>query len=392
MKCPEFSELMLMLDGELSGERLSRVRSHLAQCSVCKAVLEQQKRMEKVWRDSWTDPEEERFSEMRSRLLGAVPWWRRQVTWYAVAAVFAIYLGVKIFHFDRVARPLSEYAVEETFSAPRADESREEDLSPGEVDDITVSESTGEMAETAAAEPEQSEEVIEEAEASEEEELTESAGFISQEQTSSEFAYGLGGMAGEEAEILLRDNGESFEPVIEDFAVSQSESAESQDASSGVMTGAGGGGTALGGTASSASRTTAGEGETEQNLQEDLPAPEGSLECISTAAFCDTDDSLAAGQDAERKCCYEISLTLPSDLSPAVSEVMMDTCAGESLVLERSDWNELFILVDSLFVGDPLFLQVDSSGTVTGSGLDAGVRLPLPDPDYLGSSISVIPR
>ena len=112
MRCPESSELMQWLDGELKADRKRFIEEHLGSCASCRSLVEAQRRIETLWREDWQDPDEEAFSIMRKRLVQLPPWWRRQRTWFAVAAVFSVYLGVKIFYLDNNGRSLSEIAVE----------------------------------------------------------------------------------------------------------------------------------------------------------------------------------------------------------------------------------------------------------------------------------------
>ncbi|PIE52612.1 hypothetical protein CSA37_05120 [Candidatus Fermentibacteria bacterium] len=113
MRCPDISELSLYLDGELAEESRVTIEEHLSECSDCRAWLAAQKRMETLWRESWQDPEESAFDIMISGVLRTVPWWKKQRSWMAAAAVFAVYFGVRVFMTGDAGRPLSEAAQEE---------------------------------------------------------------------------------------------------------------------------------------------------------------------------------------------------------------------------------------------------------------------------------------
>lgn len=131
MNCPESSILMQWLDGELSRKEAEEIKIHVESCSDCLSLVETQKRMESAWRESWTDPAPAAFEALRRNLSArSLPWWRRQRSWMAVAAVFAVYLGVKIFLIDGAGRPMAEVASENPPPAPRTEYFAEPEVIP----------------------------------------------------------------------------------------------------------------------------------------------------------------------------------------------------------------------------------------------------------------------
>jgi hypothetical protein len=70
MICPDFDTLMKYLDGELQGERLREVSSHVDSCSECRRILDSQMRLEQAWRDDFVYPDETSFRAMEDEIYG----------------------------------------------------------------------------------------------------------------------------------------------------------------------------------------------------------------------------------------------------------------------------------------------------------------------------------
>ncbi|HRW78858.1 MAG TPA: anti-sigma factor, partial [Candidatus Sabulitectum sp.] len=139
MSCPDRDELMRWLDGELPEGRRSELEAHLGSCAKCRSLIESQKLIEKVWRDSWQDPDDTAFEMMRRGILSRPPWWKRQRTWFAVAAVFSVYFGVRVFFLDGSGTPMARYAEEAaptvvvTGTRPAGDEVQEAEIEEQEM-------------------------------------------------------------------------------------------------------------------------------------------------------------------------------------------------------------------------------------------------------------------
>ena len=101
MNCPEFNELMEYLDGELAGERLSRIEEHLENCSICTDLIRSQRKLESAWRDDFRYPSDESFraceAVIGSRLVRRSRW---RVALPVAAAFVAVLLGVKLVLLD----------------------------------------------------------------------------------------------------------------------------------------------------------------------------------------------------------------------------------------------------------------------------------------------------
>lgn len=101
MNCPDFNELMEYLDGELSGERFSRIEEHLESCSICSDLIRSQRKLESAWRDDFRYPSDESFraceAVIGSRLVKKSRW---RVALPVAAAFVAVLLGVKLILLD----------------------------------------------------------------------------------------------------------------------------------------------------------------------------------------------------------------------------------------------------------------------------------------------------
>ena len=374
MRCPENSELMLWLDDELPADRKRFIEEHLGSCADCRSLVETQRRIETLWREDWKDPDETAFEVMRKRIVAAPPWWRRQRTWFAVAAVFSVYLGVKIFYLDDAGRSLSEIAVEseesldnemgqeefprdtqfihdapETIALELCESEEEIDGTPDIVlstDPDTVfafSEVEQECANAAAP-------------AEESQQLVELASSVTEQPEG--YTGGLGGLAASadstESLSLSRDESVSDCTVGDVFS---EESAGFMSYGSGAAGGGGVSDSSLGG--SSASRAVTGEED---------------------AAVCD--DS----EHQETMACAEVASPCFYWTEPVL---FIELENGEYFQLLRENWEELFQLADSIFSGDTICLHVDSAGLVTGTSVPEGTVLPLPDMRYGNCSVTV---
>lgn len=123
MTCPDAMKLMAYLDGELDPSEAESVRLHLLECPECARRLEDQGRLESVWRESWRDPPDFRFRAMResvdrgARKPRGVPGWLIG----AAAGAGAVFLGIRVFlgpgHGDleeRIYRETAPSAVQDT--------------------------------------------------------------------------------------------------------------------------------------------------------------------------------------------------------------------------------------------------------------------------------------
>lgn len=379
MSCPDVSELMLWLDGELSDPREREIRDHLDACSRCRSLVEAQRRMETLWRDDWRDPEAAAFERMRRGLVIQIPWWKKQRTWMAIAAVFSVYLGVKIFYLDNRGGSLADIAVE-SMEVPGREVTEEDFLRDTQEVLVTPETHIEEQIEMQQAEPDQILLAQEEEEAEEPdylgsaapaEELTATTtgdirteGWQEAPEASQEtvhggdavssfdepldfFDSGLGGMAGDEG---------SSEMSIADETVSASatgESSFSEDSETPAYGSSGGGGVASGLVGGSATISRMADSCEEASSTDDLEL-ENAVSCAEAAP--------------------------PAVQTEPVVSVVLEN--GENLILLRENWVELFQLSDSVFTGEVLHLRVDSQGRVTGVGIPAGTVLPLPDGQY----------
>lgn len=327
---------MLWFDGELSGERNEAVGNHIESCPQCGVFVENQRRMETLWRNSFRYPDEAAFDAMRKKLVPAVPWWRKQRTWLAAAAVFSVYLGVKVFYLDHAGRPMAEIAVEaeESFfreSLPDGSSGAEQAVFGAEtlqeelVHDVEVIESEEDLIDLCVPmeEPEDRPEVL----------LSVTAAGVFEEDDGT--AGGLAGLSGESVQMEEACGDETLSPAALQ-AIPRDETRA-----------AGGGGVAF---PSNADRAM---------------------------ASCEQEQTDSVHQEAQS------TVEAKSMVLTAVLE------AGETINLRREDWEELFLFADSVYEGEILFLNVDSLGRVTGSAVSGEKVLPVPDDSYRNCSITV---
>lgn len=104
MKCPEFETLMLMLDGELSGDQLKDVVHHVETCQRCSDIIGSQVHLETLWRDSLRVPDADKFREIEQRLFERMHRRSRSRWWTVIpvaASIAAVLLGVKLILTDK---------------------------------------------------------------------------------------------------------------------------------------------------------------------------------------------------------------------------------------------------------------------------------------------------
>lgn len=323
MSCPDRDEIMRWLDGELPEGRRAELEDHLGSCGECRSLLESQRLIESAWRESWKDPDETAFESMRRGILSPPPWWKRQRTWFAVAAVFSVYFGVRVFFLDGSGAPMSRYAEE---AMPTVTVTGERPL----LEDASV-EQTGD-AETApeghtAGEPAAAEDdspVPEPVEEAEEEVF--SADAYAQDISPVEDSVeeitvdsGLAGLTG--ASSSSADEAQEMECIA-------FEEVSSSDGYgySGPGIGSGGGGSAQ------VSR-----------------APEENLDDLGQSAG-----------DQIRN--MEMACTASPPAGPAylVMAVFPD---GSADTLLREEWADLFAMIDSIWTGEDITLELDSALT-----------------------------
>lgn len=97
--CPGALKLMAYMDGELPPPESAVVAAHIAGCPACRSLLETQGAIEKSWRDSWQDPPDYRFNDMRRKLVQGrghfrLPGWAIGLA----AGAAAVFLGIRVFN------------------------------------------------------------------------------------------------------------------------------------------------------------------------------------------------------------------------------------------------------------------------------------------------------
>jgi hypothetical protein len=382
--CPETAELMLLLDDELPEHRKRELEGHLASCPRCRSLVETQRKLESAWREGWSDPDEKAFDRMRSRLVHTVPWWRDQRTLLAVAAVFSVYLGVKIFYLDRTGTPMAQVAAREI---------AQEEETPWETCEVDVIADgiTGDsdLSEQAVLE-EQTEEFLDEGnepgvqtadhEVQPVEELLNEnissaidlqVAQIGDETGSGESSYGFDQPEAEEADagtaglVLSRDEaddlsqGQTITLAASPAETTEDGSIEYLGGSSG--SGTGGGGSTVGGYAyGSISRTSSQE------------------EAVGYS-----EDTVWEVQDAAACCESSVANSFEDHTVYAV------LAGGELLYIQRHQWEDLFLMADSLATGETWVITVDSTGAVSGAGVPAGTVIAVPDHEYMNVPITI---
>ncbi|MCD4700757.1 MAG: hypothetical protein K8S24_02770 [Candidatus Aegiribacteria sp.] len=97
MNCPDFNTLMMLLDSELTGEKLKEVSEHVKSCSRCRDLIGSQRKLEASWRDSFVTPKDDKFRSMEwiiYRRMNRPSRWKFFVP--AAAGIIAVLLGVKL--------------------------------------------------------------------------------------------------------------------------------------------------------------------------------------------------------------------------------------------------------------------------------------------------------
>jgi hypothetical protein len=97
MNCPDFNTLMMLLDSELTGEKLKEVSEHVKSCSRCRDLIDSQRKLEASWRDGFVTPKDDKFRSMEwiiYRRMNRPSRWKFFVP--AVAGIIAVLLGVKL--------------------------------------------------------------------------------------------------------------------------------------------------------------------------------------------------------------------------------------------------------------------------------------------------------
>lgn len=97
--CPGALKLMAYMDGELPPTESAVIAEHIAGCPDCRSFLETQGSIEKSWRDSWQDPPDFRFNDMRRKLVRGrghfrLPGWAIGLA----AGAAAVFLGIRVFN------------------------------------------------------------------------------------------------------------------------------------------------------------------------------------------------------------------------------------------------------------------------------------------------------
>ncbi len=326
MSCPDRDELMRWLDGELPEGRRSELEAHLGSCAKCRSLIESQKLIEKVWRDSWQDPDDTAFEMMRRGILSRPPWWKRQRTWFAVAAVFSVYFGVRVFFLDGSGTPMARYAEEATPTVtvtggrPPAEDSSVEEAEEPEMllEEETVVEQAA-MDEDSPS-PEPVEEAVFEEEILSPATVTFSAAEA--EGTGDELleVSGLAGLTGGAASSP--DDETEEQGYFSTESVSSSAGVGAADASIGY----GGGGSV----------------QVSRALEE-------SQDCLNQSE-----------SDEIRSVVMDCAASPPAGPSYLVTAVFPD---GTSDTLLREEWIDLFAMLDSIWTGEDITLELDASLT-----------------------------
>jgi hypothetical protein len=324
--------------------------------------------MESAWRESWVDPPDESFAVIRGFLKPVTPWWKKQRVWYAVAAVFAVYAGVKIFVIDRAGAPLSAVVLNEIASAGGLPADNQSTSSHESWTEDAVKGECEEMVEQEARQLEEYGGMIEAGAAQTEEHVTDSV--LNQPSLDSQ----LSGTDGNEEEFSPEDRylGEiedaehiRYSEELYDSAVPESayeddetvyrslvpQTTEAVAERSAAETGSGGGGFA-GGTTGYANMNT--------------PA---SVDCA------------AAPDEVTGSSGYTARVVLES---------------GDLCKVARSSWPSLFELIDTFYteygysVTDSLVIRVGDDGIVSGPGITDGTVISVPDTTYGNCEVIVL--
>ena len=385
MTCPSGKDIMMWVDGEITGPKADRISEHLNHCHSCRAFVSAQKQMESVWRDAWVDPEDTGFETMRSRLVSVTPWWRMQRTWYIAAAVCTVYLGVRIFYVDGAGTPLASLVAEEpaatshTVSEEISDtpgetpieemvdlgcEEQEEEIAP-ETDDLisgqtVISEVLEEtlvvsrISTTGSESPDEGDVSLDIDPVFGFSEISTDMATTDREELSNDT---------ETAEAELRDSEELYRSA-DYFSGGSTGSGAVEGVLSGGSGAGGGGGVGLstvsGGAVSACD-------ETERN--DDLSG------VFQRACPSQTSEASSVLLD------YSVLVTLESK---------------ETVDVQREVWNALFSLIDSLqheilfSSGETLVLGVSVEGSVSGEGIPAGTVIDLPEAGYGNCKAAVL--
>lgn len=102
MECPEFSELMRLNDGEMSGREAENLSIHLEECADCRRILNYLKKTEQTWRDDYRNPPDVQFNLLEEKLMEEIFSTRRRRRFIpAIAAVFIAILGTTFILMNR---------------------------------------------------------------------------------------------------------------------------------------------------------------------------------------------------------------------------------------------------------------------------------------------------
>jgi hypothetical protein len=337
VSCPSRENLLEWYDGELSDPDASQVDAHVSRCAECALFIGSVKRMENIWRADWTDPEDSAFDLFRQGLSPAVPWWKRQRSWFIAAAVFAVYLGVRIFQFGDHAPDLARMAEQEVRSnvqpTPEMTDSAAE---------LPLEVSSEEMEEPAYAESQEEIAVEEEAFDSQDEVVTQQA-----IQPPVEIQDGIASVR-TAASSLIHDSMAAGESVSEGI---------------GGLSGADAAG---GGSWNDLSSSSLGEDDSPSG------SSAGSEEVLML---------FASGACQAEEAPQHVASPLADIAAPVFSITLCPPVDGET-DLSHEDWPELFQLVQSASMdagvqgGDSWELTVDGGGSVWNGGQFIGTVQP----------------
>ncbi len=346
MICPSKEILLAWIDKELPVSEIETISAHVEKCTDCENYILAQKKMETVWRNAWVDPDESDFKTMRSSIEPATQWWRRQQTWFLAAVICAAYIGVKIFYVDEETRSLSSIVIEQTISATH------EDL----VDDVepVIQE---ESEETVVSEETENMDDIVEGQISDVSSEHSEVLVIEDESMTEHYSDSEGDLpvdiAGINSDVSFASTESS--PAVVQVAVQDElcfAAGTSNLPPSGGAVGTGGGGSGDSGIGGLPTQ------ESENDVQRVYESP---CEAILSVT-------------------YTVSIVQQSK---------------ETYVIQRSDWDSLFSIIDSLLAeksylaGESLVLGINSDGFISGDETLDGVLIGIPRTSYENCSVIV---
>ncbi len=136
MKCPEFTELMRLHDGELTEGETKAILSHLDACTDCRRTIDYLRKTEQAWREDYREPTDAQFSLLKEKLMKEVfPKRKLQKFIPAVAAVLIALLGTTFILINRdtvVSEALQDdhLAVQEPMGKPDSSDDTAEPVQP----------------------------------------------------------------------------------------------------------------------------------------------------------------------------------------------------------------------------------------------------------------------